>query len=226
MSTSGQRVEGVRLLDTDVAGPLRFEQCTFVACTVRGLKRRARIRDIELEGCTVERGTDVMSVWLTDVTVRDLRIGAGGPRFVNGSIFERVTIAGRISGSVVLDSRLTVVNDELSATFAAEAEAAYSDIDWALDISAAETTELSIRDVPTSLVRRDASTQAVVRAKNISFDWEAIDFENTWFRAAVHSVARGDTRESILVTPMRAKNAPAFLRVLGRLRDAGIADPD
>ncbi len=114
----------------------------------------------------------------------------------------------------------------ISATFAAEAEAAYSDIDWALDISAAETTELSIRDVPSSLVRRDASTQAVVRAENISSDWEAIDFEDTWFRAAVHSVARGETHESILVTPMRSKNASAFLRVLGRLRDAGIADPD
>ena len=170
--------------------------------------------------CTVDRGCTLTGTWLTDVEARNLRC-TGDVQFLNGCVFERVTLAGRVD-RMVLSSFPVVVSEETRAAFAAEAE-----MDWALDISAADSLELNVRDVPVDLVRRDPTVQAVVRGANlVGKDWEAVDFEETWFRAALRSIVRGDETDAVLVTPTRKRNADAFVRVIGRLRDAGIADPD
>jgi hypothetical protein len=83
-----------------------------------------------------------------------------------------------------------------------------------------------VRNVPVDLIRRDPATQAVVRAENVAGSaWQDIDYEGTHFRLAVENIAVRGGPSKVLIAPTRAKNVDALVRVIQRLRDAGIADP-
>lgn len=216
--------------DCQPVSGLHFDHCVFEGSSIHGsLYASARLRVSEglIADCKVGKSVSAGPIWLRDVTIRNLRTPPDWR--ILGLLLERVVLEGAFD-SVLINTeanRLWPWPEGALAALQEEARAAYAGMEWAVDISRVESMELTLRNIPADLVRRDPATQAVVRASSLhDKDWRAIDYEGTWFSAPVASVARGDSEDEVLVTPTRSRNAAAFLRVIDRLRDAGIADAD
>lgn len=227
---SGETFANVVLRDCAAVSGLHFDHCVFEGSSVHGplyAPARLRVSNGLIADCRIGRSVSTGPIWLRDVTVRNLRTPPDWR--ILGLLLERVVLEGTFDSLMINTeaNRLWPWPDGALGALQEEARAAYAGMEWAVDISRVESKELTLRNIPADLVRRDRTTQAVVRAGNLrGRDWRAIDYEGTWFSASVASVARGDSEDKVLVTPQRSRHAAAFLRVIGRLRDAGIADPD
>src|SRR5262249_18877121 len=100
---------------------------------------------------------------------------------------------------------------------------AYRSIDWALDISAAEFTDVSLDFVPGELVRRDPRTQFLLRRESLAtLDGRRLPHGADLFLSRFDHTPFGSM---VVVATKRSKRwFHECLAILEELRDIGLAE--
>jgi hypothetical protein len=116
----------------------------------------------------------------------------------------------------------TSVAPELRAAFREQAVKLYADIEWALDITEAEFSDVGLNYVPGELVRRNPETQFLIRtevARSVT-----LDSLPNYASIVVERAALSPYEATVVPVPTRAKNADKYRTELQILRDRGIAE--
>ena len=112
--------------------------------------------------------------------------------------------------------------EETRAAFDSAIVAYYQDVDWALDISAAEFSDADFYMVPGELVRRDPETQFLIHRDVVD---ETKDVELPAY--AQISISRFEVTpfdSLVAIAPKRSKNFRRYLEDFRYLRQAGLAE--
>lgn len=203
------------------------------------------LQDAEFERCEFEGGALVQfddptcGLVVRNVVLRRCRGGGNvsihGVRFenvmVDGSgnralrlescIFDRVTLRGRIGPIMTMQATSTLAA-ETRAAFREQAMKSYADIEWALDISEAEFSDVDLSYVPGDLVRRDPETQFLIQreaARSV-----ALDSLPTYVSVLVERACMSPYDSTVAPVPTRSKNADRYRAQLQELRDRGVAE--
>lgn len=207
---------------------MEFQKCRFVSSAVsitRKPELRSTVRNMRFIDCAV-RGCAVNAAIVEDVLVDGLKTHTMLDTWA--AVFKHVTIRGRV-GSIKISKYVDVLSatDEEQAAFDRANAEYYKHVDWALDISEAECLEIDIRGVPASLVRRDPTTQGVVkRANTVDGRWQKVKLARPRWQITIQDMFRDGDDDTVLVVPKRSRHYQELLGDLKRLRDAGIAEPD
>ena len=203
-----------------------FHRCEFDDCLLSITSQpelRSTIRNCELVRCTVHQNSTIGTAIVEDSLIDGLTIH--GLLFINGAAFKHVTICGRI-GRLDLGGT-SFLEDERRAQFAEANAKFYESVDWALDLTRCEASELRVSSVPGHLILRDTATQILVtRQRVLESDWTAIDFGTTAYDVMIEHMLKQGRASEVLIAPRRSKAFSQYLEVQQRLRDAGIAEPD
>lgn len=177
---------------------------------------------VEFIGCSA-RGTAIEAAIVRNVVVDGLR--TYGLFQTWGAVFEHTTLRGRIDRMMLSPIvQPGLAGPELQRVFDQANRRFYSNVDWALDITEAEVTELDLRGVPGHLVRRDPETQVVVtRSAALAGAWRQLPLEDTYWGVAIENMILEGMDACVLVAPKRDRRFNALLRGLHVLRDAGVA---
>ncbi|HEU5158261.1 MAG TPA: hypothetical protein VFU43_14795 [Streptosporangiaceae bacterium] len=174
------------------------------------------VRDVTATRCRADN-CSVEGVRFEDVTVDGLTTKHQG---LGGCLFKHVTLKGKI-GPILTTPVSRGVPEETRAAITAAMVAYYKDVDWALDISAAEFSDADFYMVPGDLVRRDPETQFLLRREVITPAKDRLPigpgiaasrFESTPFDSIVAVVSR------------RSKNFARDLEEFEQVRKAGLAE--
>lgn len=203
------------------------------------------LRDAEFEQCQFDGGALVQfddpsyGLVVRNVLLHKCRAGAvelHGVRFENvtvdgitnraglqlrSCVFDRVTLRGKIGPIVTMEAHSSV-SAELRTAFREQAVKLYADIEWALDISAAEFSDVELSFVPGDLVRRDPTTQFLIRTEAARS--AALDSLPAYASVLTERAARSPYDSTVVAVPTRAKNAEKYRAELQILRDQGIAE--
>ncbi len=187
---------------------------------------RSIVRKVTLERCRVQ-GSALHCAIVEDVLVDGLQTSDLHQAW--GAVFRHVTLRGKI-GRLMLATLLSPRSRNAPEQAALEQanEEYYRDVDWALDISEAETVELDVQGVPVELIRRDPETQVIVpREAALAGEWRDIkSVQNTHFPVVFDRMLRRKAEDTILVADKRAKDFRSVHAALQDLRAAGIAQLD
>ena len=200
----------------------------------QSLGERPTLRRITIERCHFT-ASDLGPVIVEDAVLDTIWFHRGiwGPQKIVGSAFKRVALRGRIHGSVrfvpSIDWSLhRALEAAVDDPFVRANQRYYDDVDWALDISAAEFTgiEMSLCDIPARLIRRDPETQVVVTRESAARgDWRAAsEGSSQW--VAIERFLQAGFGDTVLVAPTRSKYVEADVAAFRRLRDIGVALAD
>lgn len=174
------------------------------------------VRDVTATKCRADN-CSVEGVRFEDVTVDGLATKHQG---LGGCLFKHVTLKGKI-GPILTTPVNRGVPEETRSAMNAAMVAYYKDVDWALDISAAELGDADFYMVPGDLVRRDPETQFLLRRDVITPAKDRLPlgpsiaasrFESTPFDSIVAAVGR------------RSKNFARDLEEFEQVRKAGLAE--
>ncbi|MEU3622782.1 hypothetical protein BS329_09740 [Amycolatopsis coloradensis] len=198
---------------------LAFEQCAFVGGVIMqehdDPTYPLALSNISLHKCKV--GNVVLYGLRCDNVVVDT-LSHGKPIEFEACVFDRVTFRGSL-GAVRFSP---AIDEEPRKSFAPGAAKLYEEIDWALDITEAEFSDIEIWDVPGHLVKRDPETQFLVRrATAAAADIDALP---PYARVLVERAAEAPYDTSVLAAPIRSKSFEEALDALRTLRDLGIAE--
>jgi hypothetical protein len=200
-------------------GELDLDRVTFTGC-VLGQQDDPEfgfvVRDVTAARCRTDN-CSVQGVRFEDVTVDGL---STKNQQLGGCLFKHVTLKGKI-GPILTTPVSRGVPEQTRAAMNAAMVAYYGDVDWALDISAAEFADADFYMVPGDLVRRDPETQFLLRREVITPAKDrlpigpsiaAARFESTPFDSIVAVVGR------------RSKNFARDLEEFEQVRKAGLAE--
>jgi hypothetical protein len=145
-----------------------------------------------------------------------------------GAAFKHVTLQGRIDRLMLSPAViLTDPDSPINKAFASANSKFYNEMDWALDISQAEASELEIQGIPAQLIRRDAETQVVITAANaIKNGFDRLNFGKSHWNFSIQFMLNRGEKDIVLVAPKRSPKFKALLEVLQMLRSEGIAESD
>lgn len=198
-----------------------FEQCQFEGGSLAQYDDPSYgfvVRNVLLHKCRA--GAVVLhGVRFENVTV-DGFTNRGGLRW-RSCVFDRVTLRGKI-GSIMTMEAHTSVPDEMRAAFREQAVKLYADIEWALDITGAEFSEVDLSFVPGELVRRDPETQFLIRTEAARS--AALDSLPAYASVLTERAASSPYDATVVAVPTRSKNADKYRAELRILRDQGIAE--
>ncbi|AWT43735.1 MULTISPECIES: hypothetical protein [Streptomyces] len=180
------------------------------------------VRNVTAERTTAKRSF-VDGVRFEDVVVDGLTTPS--VMHLNGCVFRRVTLRGRIGPLMTTPPNFSLPA-EMQEAFTEGIKAFYADadpeVDWALDISEAEFSEVDLYYVPGHLVRRDPGTQFLLHRDRIS----GIDLQglSTFARIAVDRFEATPFDSIVAVAPRRADYFAEALAGYEELRQLGVAD--
>lgn len=205
---------------------LLFRKCKFISSSVsitEDVARRSTVRNVTLERCRVV-GSALECAVVEDVLVDGLQTSDLHQAW--GAVFKHVTLRGKI-GRLMTIPRLgprSRGTPEQAALEAANA-AYYQEVNWALDISEAQSVELQLRGIPSHLIRRDTETQVVVtRQAALAGDWRDLQsVERTVYGLSIQRMLDGGADDVLLVADKRARDFKELLAGINDLRAAGIA---
>ncbi|MGW4215186.1 hypothetical protein ACWEIJ_44945 [Lentzea sp. NPDC004789] len=198
---------------------LDFERCSFVGGVIMqpaddpayGLV----VRNVALRKCKAGN-VELYGVRFEDVTVDTLT----HPKTIEfeACVCTHVVLRGKV-GAVRFRP---AVEDDSRAVLAPAAAKLYEGVDWALDITEAEFSDVEIWDVPGHLVKRDPETQFLVhRAAAAAANVDAL---SVYAQIYVERAAEAPYDTSVVVAPKRSKTFQEQLDAFHELRDLGIAE--
>jgi len=207
---------------------LAFKKCVFESCGISAGRKpefRSIVRNVRIEQCSAY-GCHVGAAIVEDTVIDGLK--SGDILQTWGTVFKHVTLRGKIGRLMISRKFVTTPGgaEQERAFDLANAEY-YRHVDWALDISQGEFSELDIRSVPGHLIRRNPETQArIKRERLVEADWRKLPF-----KAGVTQVIfdlfldRGDP-DVTYVAGKREKDFREMVADIELLRKEGIAEPD
>jgi hypothetical protein len=187
------------------------------------VQRRPTIRNVRFIDCE-EHSCSISDAVIEDLTVDSLKVN--DVLLVADCAFKHVTLRGRL-GTVKLTvgfsalfkkrPRLQVALDEANVAY-------YANVDWALDISAAEFEDFDVDGVPLSLIRRDQETQVILPAAvTLAGEWRRVpEFAKVWGPRVDASLKVGLAPEMLLVAAKRHRDFKADLGGINALRRSGL----
>jgi hypothetical protein len=222
---------GSYLLPDRIDG-LTLRRCTFSSCqnphsagpAARPVMRNVRVVRCHASACSlppaVLEESAVDTAWF--------HRGIWGPQRLPGWAFRHVVIRGNITGSVAFtpgpgwplapnrratDDPYVIANDRY-----------YAGVDWALDISEANFTSVTIwSGIPSRLVRLDPATQVVVKRSALLDDrWR--DLELGAWRLALEDFLVAGFEDQILVACKRGRYYEREMDAIRCLRSTGLVD--
>jgi len=210
----------------------RFNGCTFSAINVPNVddvdmvSLRSTARNVRFIDCEV--GMQFIGPGIVkDVLLDGLKVSNHFQSL--GTVFQHVVIRGSIDKLMLtpyVDSsggrfpEIQRAFDEANRTY-------YETVDWAIDISDANFGICDIRGLPARLIRRDPTTQMVLkREKAMQGSWREIDLSGTHWRVSIEHFLEEGYHDCVLVAAKKAKNFKSLLAGLQRLVDAGITEPE
>ena len=229
-----ERTSFTQLFDRDSANLFEdhlFKECVFNNCALSLTKSpqlRSTVRNVRILDCT-SLSCDIGPAVFDNVIVAGLR--TNDLLIVWGALFKHVTLSGNC-GKLKINKAAHFVDRtaEIQEPFATARDSFYRNVDWALDISEARFQEFDMHGVPARLVRRDATSQAVVtREKAIQQDWRSrISRFNTYWPYVIDMFLESGDSDIVLVAP-KAKPKQEVMQLvdgLEDLRQAGVAEPN
>ncbi|MEU0880514.1 hypothetical protein ABZ345_18075 [Lentzea sp. NPDC005914] len=198
---------------------LDFERCAFGGGVIMqeadDPAYQLVVRTVSLRKCKV--GNVVLyGVRFEDVTVDTL--SHSKPIELEACVCSHVVLRGKL-GAVRFSP---AVEDDSRAVLAPAAAKLYEDVDWALDITEAEFSDIEIWDVPGHLVKRDPETQFLVhKSAAAAADVDALP---EYAQILVERAAEAPYDTSVLAAPIRSKDFEEALDAFRKLRDLGIAE--
>lgn len=206
---------------------LEIENCVFQSCSLAGaqsVEKRTRVRNVILKNCRV-CSCVIFHAIIEDTIIENMTIE--NDHFIFGAAFRHVTLRGDFGAIVISNEAHSSVPKNKQLKIAEANRAFYVETDWALDISQANFEECDIRGIPSNLIKRDPTTQFVVkRDKLLASAWQQIDFADTCWADVLQNMIDFGWDDIVLVAPKRARDFSADLKVLSMLRSLGIAEPD
>ncbi|MFI6284430.1 hypothetical protein ACIBCM_06680 [Streptomyces sp. NPDC051018] len=204
-----------------VVQDLRFDRCVFIVCSLVQFddpEPPLVARNITATRCTLDN-CSVAGVRFEDITIEHLTV-RGWP-LIRGCVFSRVTLKGRI-GPLVAATPLAPAGSELHPYATGAIVDAYASVDWALDISEAEFTDVALDLVPGNLIRRDPETQFLLHRDKL----EGLDPQTLPRRAKlfVDRFQYSPFDTMVAVAPKRSRYFRDFLESLEELRKRGLAE--
>ncbi|AEV81795.1 hypothetical protein ACWT_0781 [Actinoplanes sp. SE50] len=176
------------------------------------------VRDARLTRC-VCRQSSIQGVRLEDVLVDGVTMS--GSLNLHGCALRHVTLRGRVGRWFIMPPNPSLPA-EVREAFMIAIQRFYRDVDWALDISAAEFTSAQLHYVPGELVRRDPETQFLLRRHVV----EAVDPAELPSFGSI-AVSRFETTPLdciVAAAPKRSSNFAEILDHLQQMRNRGLAE--
>jgi hypothetical protein len=215
------------------AGPASYSDLIISDCTFHGCHLSNpgpdwnRIQQVQVTNCT-QINCSFDQTLFEGVALNNLKRGGDAPLFMWGCVFDRVTLAGRISGLKINRPFNPKNGPELNAAWDRFARDHYKGVEWALDISKAKFPGgVTFEFIPGNKIRRNPETQILVTRQRLAEgDWRALDFEGTAIDLSLSSFEQESPFDSMVLAPRIEKWAKRDLAVLQRLRGAGIAESD
>jgi hypothetical protein len=230
-----QRIEGRYFDGVHLRGTFEnyeFEGCTFQSSSIAAgtvdPKDRSVIRNVQLRNC-YSAASIVGPAILDEVVVDGLD---SGPEllFIWGAAFRHVVLRGTLASIKINRTYRGTPYPATQLLFDEANRDFYQAVDWALDISAMEAVDFSLRGVPARLVRRDPETQVVVtRERAMRGEWRKLDLSKTYWDSVLDDFLRLENVKGpdiVLVAPKRNKQFKALKAGLDLLRAADVAEPD
>jgi hypothetical protein len=174
------------------------------------------VRDVTATRCRTDN-CSVEGVRFEDVTVDGLATRHQG---LGGCLFKHVTLRGKI-GPVLTTPPASGIPEGTRAAMKAAMIDYYKDVDWALDISAAEFSDADFYMVPGDLVRRDPETQFLLRRDVVTPDMDSMPLGP---RIAASRFESSPFDSIVAVVSRRSKNFARDLEEFERVRKAGLAE--
>ncbi len=217
----------------DLVEDVELRRCRFETCQAprqRTAADRPTLRRVSLVRCHVS-ASDLGAVIAEDCTVDTIWFHRGiwGPQMIEGCALRHVTISGNVTGGLeFLASGLLQSAEERDALLAANRRF-YADVDWALDISAARFTSVSVvrSDIPARLIRRDPETQVVIsRRAMLEADLPRLLGEVATIGMGIDRFLETGFDDTVLVAPRRGPRFAQQMGIIDRLRVEGLVEPD
>lgn len=174
---------------------------TLTRCAARG---RSRLHGVRLDTVVVDGLTTAPEAWL------------------DACAFRHVVLRGRIGSLMIVPPPVTM-DRALRAAFTDTIVRHYAEVDWAIDIAAAEFSgDVSFHFVPGDLVRRDPATQFLLRRETVA----GANLEAFPVRAQIEAsrFALTPFDSIVAIAPKRSRNFEQIRDDLERLRTAGLAE--
>lgn len=208
--------------------------CTFSMCQQPAWHvpdERPVLRGVSLVRCHV-RASELGPVIAEDCVVDTVWFHRGmwGPQLIAGCAFRHVVIRGDVTGGL----RFGISPEWHRASPAPPIEedpfyranaAFYADVDWALDISAANFTsvEMSWCDVPARLIRRDPETQVTITRESVGAgDWRAACGDSPLW-VGIERFLDAGLPDTVLVAARRSERFTIDKAAIDRLCAEGMA---
>jgi len=211
-----------------VFSDLCFVKCRFERCVLSNTidpRLRSVVKNVEVVDCHFD-GHFIGPAIVEDALIENLSAPQGVQ--TSGAVFKHVILRGRF-GRVIIGPLYPGIYDTDSTVKAMNQanERYYDGVDWALDIRDAEFTDGDIRNIRTKLIRRDPTTQAVVRRENVvDGRWMSLDLDDTHWGTCISDLLESGEAEALLLASKRANNFRDLVKGIELLRSEGIADPD
>jgi hypothetical protein len=209
-----------------------FENCVFDWCGLsltKSVDLMSRVRNVRLNNCSIVNqsgiGPAVFEDILVDGLVTNFLLILWSP------FFKHVTLEGGI-GQIKINQFADGMDHshQMQQPFDLARWRFYKTVDWALDISGAHFEECDMHGVPAHLVRRDPSTQVVVkREKALRSGWrEQLSSSNTRWPFVIDLFLEDGEADIVLVAPKGKpkKEFTSLVKGLAELRQLGVAEPD
>ena len=224
----------------DYALPGLVEDMEFRRCSVDMCQHPARQRDpgdrpvvrgVRFIRCKVA-ASDLPPVIAEDCVIDTITFHRGiwGAQRIVGSAFRHVVIRGNVTGAVAFTPGPAFMGfradrDATTDPYVAANRRYYEDVDWALDISEARFTSVEFASgIPSSLIRRDPSTQVVLRRSAvIDGRWED-QVDDPLARIWIEDLLRSGFDDTVLVAAKRGRRFAEVMAVIAKLRAVGLVE--
>lgn len=206
-----------------------YTNCSFDNCLVsltNNVRKKTLVKNVTLKNC-VQKSCDVYAAVLDNIIVENL--DCKSLLGLYGTLFKHVKFTGSIGNLIITPLvKSVMVNNRQNRIFLRLQENFYKNLDWALDITEAEFKgDITIRNIPVHLIRRDKSTQMIAR-KNVLNAHPNLQFEltNSPWRWQIEDFLDRDYPEIVLIAPKKSKHFLELTEALLVLKAKGLVNED
>lgn len=203
---------------------LDLRRCSFGGCTLsEGFDPRKRtiVRRIRLSNCRIPLRFGLIGAPILDeVTVEDFR--SGQILILWGAAFRRVVLKGRMP-SMNFNEKTAIgcITAEHAQRFVEANRKFYQDVDWAIDIAAAEFSSVRLSSIPGQLIRRDPATQILLRRSRLmGREWATLALPAIT-QIAIEQILDSQHEYQIIVAGKRSKKFAEEMQGIELLRREG-----
>lgn len=175
--------------------------------------REGSARNCKVSSCSVH------GVKFENVDVENISFSK--PMEFAACAFQHVSLKGKIGQFITTPPHYSL-NEVVKAAFNSALVDFYKDVDWALDIAAAQFVDATIYMIPGNLVRRDPETQFILRRS--SFESISRDSLPPMARIYFDRFEATPFDSYVEIAPTRSKSFKMIYETLAELKSSGLAE--